>query len=76
VLESSVLQPAEGAALPTLGRRPSIPPALAWLVKGVAVVAVMVTGTKVGYDAGGAWMAGAGASVAGLFALPPLVPGP
>ena len=74
VLESSPVRPAEGPALPALGGRASIPPALAWVVKGVAVVAVMVTGAKVGFDAGGAWMAGAGLSVAGLFAVPPLVP--
>jgi hypothetical protein len=74
VLESSPVRPAEAPALPALGRGASIPPALAWVAKTVAVTAVMVTGAKVGYDAGGAWMAGAGVSVAGLFAVPPLVP--
>jgi hypothetical protein len=73
VLVSSPEGPAEAPALPALGR-PSIPPALAWLAKGVAVAAVMAAGAKVGYDAGGPWLAGAGFSVTGLFSVIPLVP--
>jgi hypothetical protein len=72
VLVSSAERPAE-PAMPALAG-PGLPPALAWLAKGVAVVAVMAAGTLVGYDAGGPWLAGVGFSATGLFALPPLVP--
>jgi hypothetical protein len=73
VLVSSRRRPAE-TPMPDLTAGPSIPPALAWLVKGAAVAAVMAAGTMVGYDAGGAWLAGVGFAATGLFAVPPLVP--
>jgi hypothetical protein len=74
VLVSSPERPPLPAALPSLGHRASIPAPLGWLVKGLAAAAVIAAGTKVGYDAGGAWLAGAGFSVGGLLSVPPLLP--
>jgi hypothetical protein len=74
VLVSSPERPPSPSALPSLpGARP-IPAAVGWLVKGLAAAAVIAAGTKVGYDAGGFWLAGAGFSVSGLLAVPPLMP--
>ena len=74
VLVSGPEAPALGPALPSLpGARP-IPPALGAVLKGLAAAAVIAAGTKVGYDAGGPWLAGAGFSIGGLMAVPPLLP--
>ena len=73
VLVSSPERPPE-PAMPDLTAGTGLPPFAGWLVKGVAVAAVMTAGTLVGYDAGGFWLAGVGFSAAGLFAVPPLLP--
>jgi hypothetical protein len=61
-------------AMPALDRAPMLPRGLVNLAKAVAAATLMVAATKAGYDAGGAWIAGVGFSVAGLVAVPALVP--
>jgi hypothetical protein len=74
VLVSSPKRPPEPPALPSLSRGPALPRPVGALAKALAATAVVAAGTKLGYDAGGPWLAGAGFSASGLFAVPPLLP--